>query len=369
MTAGIVRLILVLAPLLPLLAKDAIEFDLVANPRSVVIADRAASLRWQALFEPSPPNAVRTIALLGDAVPDLMPTLLAARLVYRGQPWTRRTEDASQFSAKEWRRRCRPLLAAALRELRFRRAAGLGDVYRACLTVEEDPDLAASMLVNLLSIDEAAARFDAVRLADPTRADALPGAFDASMRRRICTFLVDGWGADDEASRAALAFALRRGDSDERNAAVALLPPGQAPDLILASLIDILAKRRSAPLSAEDTLGFELLVARLPSITDPRLATELAYVALEGDRPLALASATVLAQGVPLAATMPWNEIAARIQQVRTSDPALRDGLAAMLMRLRPAAIPAAPSGEDPWRRLAEHRERLARWEWEAMAR
>lgn len=350
-------------------AAEGIDFAVVNNPRQAVVSDRAASLRWQALFDPAPPNALRTVSLLASAMPQQISTLLAARLVYRGQPWTRRADDAAQVSAKEWRRRSRPVLTAALRELRLRDTPGLVDIYRAYLTMEDEPELAASALVNLLGLDAQAARFDALRLADPSRSDALPGAFDAGMRRRICAFLVDGWGVEDEATRAALTFALRRGDGDERNAAVSLLNPGQANDLVVASLVDLLGKRRRERLAAVDTLGFELLVAHLVRVDDPRLAAELAVVVVEGDRPLALAAATVLARGVPLATTMPWDAIAKRIQQVRGEDPALRDGLAALLMRLHPAAVPAAPSGDDPWRRLAEHRERLARWEWEGLAR
>jgi hypothetical protein len=175
-----------------LAAVDTIDFAVVNNPRQAVVSDRAASLRWQALFDPSPPNALRTVALLGSALPQQIPTLLAARLVYRGQPWTRRADDAAQVSVKEWRRRSRPVLAAALRELRFSDTAGLAEIYRAYVTIEDDPELTVSALVNLLSLDPQAARFDAVRLADASRGDALPAAFDPGMRRRTCAFLVDG---------------------------------------------------------------------------------------------------------------------------------------------------------------------------------
>lgn len=352
-----------------LAATEAIDFAVVNHPRQAVINDRAASLRWQSLFDPSPPNPMRTLARLVNAVPDQATTLLAARLVYRGQPWTRRADDAAQVSVKEWRRRCRPLLAATLRELRFRPAKDLIEIYRAYLASEDDPELVASTLVNLLGIEPDSARFDAVRLADAGRSDALPAAFDPGMRRRACAFLVDGWGVDDEAARAALVFALRRGDGDERNAAIALLAPGQASDLVVTALGDLLSARRRQPFSAADLLSFELLAAHLTQITDPRLAAELASVVVEGERPLALAAATLLARGVPLATTMPWEALARRIQEVHSRDPALRDGLNAMLMRLRPAVVPAAPTGDDPWRRLAEHRVRLARWEWEELAR
>lgn len=350
-------------------AAEAIDFAVVNNPRQAVINDRAASLRWQSLFAPTPPNALRTMALLGAALPRQIATLIAARLIYHGQPWTHRADDASQISVKEWRRRCRPLLAAALRELRFRDATGLVDVYRAYVAQEDDPELAVSALVNLLSLDGQVARFDGLRLADAGRSDALPAAFDASMRRRICAFLVDGWGIDDEAVRAALVFALHRGEGDERNAAIGLLAPGQADDLVRATLADLLARRHRQPLSEVDMLGFELLLARLPLVSDPRLAAELAGVMVDGERPLALAAATVLARGVPLATTMPWEAIATRIQQVRASDPALHDGLAALIIRLHPTSIPVSPSDDDPWRRLSEHRERLTRWEWEGLAR
>jgi len=352
-----------------LFSGESIDFSVVNNPRQVTINDRAASLRWQSLFDPTPPNATRTIALLGAAMPQRIATLLAARMMYRGQPWTRREDDAVQISAKDWRRRCRPVLATALRELRLCQTPGLVDIYRAYITFEDDPELSISALVNLMGMDAKAARFDALRLADATRSDALPAAADPAMRRRACAFLVDGWGIDDEAARLAVIFALRRGDGDERNAAIGLLDPGQAGDLVVATLIDLLGKRHRQQLAAVDMLSFELLTAHLTQITDPRLATDMVEVVVTGDRPMALAAATVLARGVPIATTMPWDAIAARIQAVRTSDPALRDGLAALLMRLRPVAVPAAPQGEDPWRRLAEHRERLARWEWEGLAR
>lgn len=363
------RWLLALLAIGGLFSGESIDFSVVNNPRQVTLNDRAASLRWQALFDPTPPNAMRTIALLSAAMPQRIATLLAARMMYRGQPWTRREDDAVQISAKDWRRRCRPLLATALRELRLFQTPGLVDIYRAYLAFEDDPELSISALVNLMGIDNKAARFDALRLADPSRTDALPAAADPSMRRRACAFLVDGWGIDDEAVRAALVFALRRGDGDERNAAIGLLDPGQAGDLVVATVIDLLGKRHRQQLAAVDMLSFELLTANVTQVTDPRLATEMVDVVVTGERPMALAAATVLARGVPIATTMPWDAIAARIQEVRTSDPALRDGLAALLMRLHPVAVPAAPHGEDPWRRLAEHRERLARWEWEGMAR
>ncbi len=67
-------------------AESVIDYGAVQNPRSLLLSDGGAQARWQALFEPSPAWASRQIAFLAWRAPDKLATLLAARLLYIGEP-------------------------------------------------------------------------------------------------------------------------------------------------------------------------------------------------------------------------------------------------------------------------------------------
>jgi len=345
----------------------AVDFEIVANPRAASLAGRGATLRWQQLFEPTPQRATRLIDYLVRHAPEQADTLLAARLLYRGQPWTRRNDDHTGLSAREWRRRSQGLLAAILRELRWRDAPALIEVHRRFLAQATEAELVVSALVNLLRLDQESAKIIALALADPGLAAALPGSAEPAVRRQATAFLVGGWGLDDPDARQALRSALQRGDAVERNHALSLIPRGAAADLLEPIALVTLERHRAQPYAGADVFSIVLLLERLRGVRDRQLATVLFAVAVHGERDLAVAAAAALAGGAPWGLTLPVETAAGRVNGI--ADPVLRNALLDLILRLKPAVVRDAAGPDSPWSRLAAHRERLAAWEWEGMAR
>lgn len=344
-----------------------IDFAVVDDPRSAAFTDRGAELRWQQFFDPAPQRVTRLVDHLVRHAPDQADTLLAARLLYRGQPWTRREGDASGLSAREWRRRSQGLLAAILRELRWRDSPDLIEVHRRFLAQVTESDLAVSALVNLLRLDAAAAKATALALADPGLAGALPGSAEPAVRRQATAFLVGSWGLDDPDARQALRNALQRGDAVERNFALGLIPRGAAADLLEPIAIATLARHRAQPYTGADAFSIVLLLERLRGVRDRALATALFDLAVHGERDLAVAAATALAGGAPWDLTLPVETAAGRVNG--SADLVLRNALLDLILRLKPGVVREAVGADSPWSRLAAHRERLAAWEWEGMTR
>ena len=349
------------------LGASEVDFAVVANPRTVTLTDRGAELRWHQLFEPAPQRVTRLVDYLVRHAPAQADTLLAARLLYRGQPWTRRAGDPSTTSVREWRRRSLGLLAAILRELRWRDAPALAEVHRRFLAQATESELVVSALVNLLRLDEISAKATALALADPGRDGALPGSAEPAVRRQATAFLVGSWGLDDPDARQALRSALQRGDAVERNYALSLVPRGAAADLLEPIAGVTLTRHRAQPYTGADAFSIVLLLERLRGVRDRALATALFDLAVHGERDLAVAAATALAGGSPWDLSLPVETAAGRVNG--SSDAVLRNALLDLILRLKPSVVREAAGPDSPWSRLAAHRERLAAWEWEGMTR
>ncbi len=344
-----------------------VDFNVVADPRALTLTDRGAELRWHQLFEPAPQRVTRLIDYLVRHAPEQADTLLAARLLYRGQPWTRRPGDASALSVREWRRRSQHLIAAILRELRWRDAPALAEVHRRFLAQASESELVISALVNLLRLDAVAAKTIALALADPGLEGALPGSAEPAVRRQATAFLVGSWGLDDPGARQALRSALQRGDAVERNYALSLIPRGAAADLLEPIAVVTLARHRTQPYTGADAFSIILLLERLRGVRDRDLATALFELAVHGERDLAVAAATALAGGAPWGLSLPVETAAGRVNG--SADAVLRNALLDLILRLKPSVVREAAGADSPWSRLAAHRERLAAWEWEGMTR
>ena len=359
-------LLLLLATTLAHGAGD-VDFAVVADPRSASLTERGAELRWHQLFEPAPQRVTRLVDYLVRHAPAQAETLLAARLLYRGQPWTRRAGDPSAMSVREWRRRSQGLLAAILREMRWRDAPALVEVHRRFLAQASEAELVVSALVNLLRLDAVAAKATALALADPGLVGALPGSAEPAVRRQATAFLVGSWGLDDPDARQALRSALQRGDAVERNFALGLIPRGAAADLLEPIAGVTLARHRTHPYTGVDAFSIVLLLERLRGVRDRALAGALFDLAVHGERDLAVAAATALAGGAPWDLSLPVETAAGRVNG--SADAVLRNALLDLILRLKPAVVREAAGADSPWSQLAAHRERLAAWEWEGMTR
>ncbi|MBA3710443.1 MAG: hypothetical protein H0W83_16690 [Planctomycetes bacterium] len=100
-------------------AAATIDYPAIENPHSLVLADSGAASRWRALFEPTPTWVSRQIAYLSWKVPEKAPTLLSARLLYQGDPWTRRVTDST--NERRWNASNIETRSAVLREIRWTR--------------------------------------------------------------------------------------------------------------------------------------------------------------------------------------------------------------------------------------------------------
>lgn len=353
--------LLVASCLLPAarLAGAEIVRQIVADPRLGLewLPDRPAQEAWRGLFDPSPAWPERDVAGLALAHAGRLPTLWAARLLYQGEPWTRRPNESS--SLRRWLSADRDIKLAILRDLRFRREPQFREVLEAFLTVEDgDPALVMSALADLWLLDRAAARTAARRIADPRAADRLRAAGLPAARSYALHLLLDDPAAAAEA-RLGLEWALLTAEGGETLAALGRLPRGAVPDLLAAGLARWAERLRQGSLDDDGTAAAVLACARLGEAVAEPAARDLATLAALAPRELACAAAATLARSVTWKNAIDAQPLIARL--ARENDPAVVNALAAVLLRLAPDRL-AGESGA--WAALARHRLALQDWAW-----
>jgi hypothetical protein len=357
--------------LLPLLAYApshafgaAIDYAAIDNPQAIDLPDRTVKSRWNALFESDPDWIARQVAYLTEHVGDRAPTLLAARLLYNGDPWVRRTGD--QTNIKRWGQADLETKLTILREIRALRDPVLGDVLKHFLATETNHDLMASALATLWFLDAKSAPDFAVRLADPRPTNHLPGASQPAVRQDALRFLLGVRGPEAPETRRALDWALLQAKGGERNHAVSLLTRGSVPDLLKAAILRFDAERAKGELGDDGASGLAVACSRLGSEIDSELAAALVAIAVNGEREIAAPAATALASNLRWTATVPISEIAKRA--TTDQDPVVHHALMNLLLRVNTNAGTIDTAG-SPWNALSAHRERLSRWEWEQYVR
>ena len=347
--------------LLALAGLVAVERQIIADPRLALewIPDRTSREAWRALYDPAPPWPERDVAALALVHPDRLPTLWAARLLYRGEPWTRRDHEPS--SLRRWNAADRGIKLAILRDLRWRREARFLPVLNAYLQVEDgDPALVVSALAGLWLSAPAEGRAAAMRIADPRRSDRLPAAGLPSARSFALSLLLE----DDEggpAVRPALEWALLTADGGERLAALSRLPVGLVPELVSGCLARLVEQVREGRIDDDGTAAAVLACSRLGEAVGEGAARLLADLAASAPRELACAAAGALARSITWKNALDPQPLTERL--ARENDPAVRHALFAVLLRLAPARIASIP-GAGAWADLARHREALQDWAW-----
>lgn len=341
-----------------------IDEQIVADPALARnwIPDKTSVERWNSLFDPTPQWAERDVAALALTHPRRLPTLWAARLLYRGEPWTRRDNEPS--SPRRWRAVDRTVKLAILRDLRWRRDAVFVPVLSAFLQREDgDAALVASALSALWLVAPEEGRAHALRIADPRAEPArlLPSCRLPAARMYALALLMDDPAATAQ-RRPALEFALlSRPDDGESLAALARLRPGEAPDLVAGSLAKLAQRLREGRLNDEAIAAAVLACSRLGDAVDEATARSLAEMAAGGPRELACAAAAALARSVTWRNAIDPAPIIARLG--REDDAAVRHALFAVLLRVLPARVAEAP-GAGGWAALARHRLALQDWAW-----
>ncbi len=338
----------------------AIDYSVLDNPQAIELADRSVKARWEALYQVDPDWISRQIAYLSARAPERMPTLIAARMLYHGDPWTRRSGD--QTNPKRWKATDLEDKLALLREIRASRDPVLGDVLKHVLSVETDADLVSSALATLWFLDAKAAPDFAVRLADPRPTNHLPGAAQAAVRQDALRFLLGVRGPDAAETGRALDWALLQARGGERNHALALLKRGEAVEQLKAAIVRLNGERARGELDDDAEAALALACVRLGSEIDTELAKVLVDIAVNGEREIAAPAATALASNVSWTATVPVIDISNKVSSA--TDPVVRHVLMNLLVRVNTNAGAIAAPG-SPWNTLSAHRARLSSWEWE----
>ena len=353
------RLLLIL--LLGCRLTAAVDASIVGDPRLALewIPDRTSQEAWRSLFDPAPTWPERDVAALAVVHPQRLPTLWAARLLYRGDPWTRR--DNEPTSLRRWKAADRGTKLAILRDLRWRREMAFVPVLAAFLAREDgDAALVVSALADLWLIAPDEGRSVAGRIADPRRADRLPAAGLPSARTFALGLLLEDSGAGP-AARPALDWALMAADGGERLAALSRLPVGLVPDLVSGCLARLAAQARTGKLDDDGTAAAVLACARLGEAVSEQAASILAELAATASREVSCAAAAALARSVTWKNAIDPAPIVQRLAS--ETDPAVRHALLAVLLRLNPAHIAQLP-GAGSWAELARHRLALQEWAW-----
>jgi hypothetical protein len=340
-----------------------VDMDLVDNPRSIVITDPLAERRWTELFSSDPNHMRRQITELVQREPKQALTLLAARLLYVGDPWERREDE--NHSLGQWRRNSAVVNRAILRELRLRwpKNKSMLAIYARFINQETDPELVLSTLVNVLRLDADQAKTFALRAADATIEGALPSAQNSQARQLCTAFLVENFGIDAPESQRALNSALLRATGVERTKAIMLVGRGELSELLELASLRMLAENKQRALAGEDQISLMLLCARIQGVKNSDLALGLADLAMTSPRALASAACTALSSGVPFEVNLPLTGLAEYASVV--TDLALRHAILELLLRLNPALVEKVAGSESPWTALSSHRNQLSTWEWE----
>ena len=317
-----------------------LDYPTIDNPHSLLLGDSGAQARWQALFEPYPSWVSRQIAFLTWRVPERAPTLLAARLLYSGDPWTRRETDST--NDRRWHLSDIETRSAILREMRWLKDPALVDVWMV------RPDLTPAL---------------ALHLGDPRLGDAYPAAQLPATRQSALSFVIDTCGVDSPQARQLLEWALLHTTGTERNHAITSMSHGSFPDLLKPTILALAEERRQGQLDDAGSEGLVMATSRLGADIDPELAKVLVEIAVDGTREIATSAATALANNVSWQTSVPIEPIAKRAAE--DPDPVVRDALLNLLLRINPDAAAQAGGPDSPWTVLAEHRRKLQKWEWE----
>jgi hypothetical protein len=359
-------LMLVAAMALPAAEIDASALD---NPRAIPLPDRAMETRWTALFQADPAWVSRQVAYLAESGGAIAPTLLAARLVYHGEPWSRRGRE--EVHGRRWKASDLETRLAVLREIRWRREASYAPVLGWLLTTDDHQLVLGSALATLWFLDSAAANQLAAALADPRlvppgRNAPLPGSGQPAVRQLALALLMQMRGPEHPATAAALGWALTETSGAERVHALALIEPGTAQPLLRAAVLRLAEELAQGDANEEVSTALTVACTRLGTSLDPHLADALVRIAVAGQRAVATAAASALAGNLAWTATVPTIAISARANA--DQDPAVRHALRNLLLRVDPRQA-AAGDPASAWTSLGAHRERLARWEWERYAK
>ncbi|MCS6970822.1 MAG: hypothetical protein RMM29_00265 [Planctomycetota bacterium] len=347
--------------LLMLAALSAMERAIIDDPRLALdwLPDRPSQQAWRALFDPHAVWPERDVDLLASAHGERLTTLWAARLWYRGEPWTRREHEP--INLRRWRVVDRAVRLAIIRDLRWRRDPRLVAVLLGFLQREsEDVGLVVNALAALSLIDPPAGRQAALRLADPRRPDRLPAAGLPGARSAALALALES-GPLDEPLQAALSWALLTADGGERIAALGRLPRGAVPELCGAALQRLLEPAQRGALRDEDLAAGVLICARLEGPLGERVLQALGTLAVAAPRELACAAATALARVVSWRHAIDPQPLLERFQ--RDPDPSVRHALAAALVRIAPDRL-ASRREAAAWAVLAAHRLALQDWDW-----
>ena len=250
----------------------ALDQGIIERPDSVSL-DRSSTVRWQALFNVNPAWPTRQIAYLETRQPELSVSLLLARLLYRGEAWTRRDTDI--VSALQWRQDNLKIKQAILRALRSRNNPDVVNYICHYLTVEQEPTLVISALGTLAILDANTAPSWAFRLADPRGQRQLPGSTSSTVRQQALEYLVQTRGIDAQDTRQAFDWALLRVTGSERNNGIRLLSGMTANDLRQAVALKLISEYRGGIIDGLGKQGLVMALGDLSGHADVELVNAL----------------------------------------------------------------------------------------------
>lgn len=348
-----------------------IDLQVVGDPRLAKLPDRRSEQAWQALFDPNPLWVTREVAALASFHPDRLPTLWTARLLYQGEPWTRRANEPS--SLRRWRAADSAVKLAILRDARWRRDPAMLQGLVTFLAREDaasegaDVSLVVSALAALIMSDQREGLIAAMKVADPRRPDRLPPAGHPVARMFALQLLLDAQGASSDDVYGALEWALLTAEGTEqlagaeRLAALTAIPQGAVPELVAGCLQKLAELARTGRLSDDGTAAAVIACARLGEAVSESAARTLAELAATSPRELACAASAALARSVTWRNAIDPGPLVARLG--RETDPGVRHALLGVLLRLAPGRI-AGIAGAESWAALARHRQALTDWAW-----
>lgn len=334
-----------------------VDHEIIDHPEAVSL-DRSSTGRWQALFNTKPAWVTRQIAFLETRQSPLRLSLLISRLLYLGDPWTRRNEPVATW---RWQQDTIEVRQAILRSLRAYREPIIAEYLCRYLTIEKEPSLVISALVTLSLIEPTTGQMWAFRLADPrSSTPPLIGSSSTSVRQQALEFLIENRGLDSRETGLALDWALLRVTDAERNHAIRQIPRGKISELLTATIIKLVEEYRTA---VADPLGKQALVlaiGKLDGYANLELVNALMYLVVHGERAAATTAATALATTLQWDAPVAINDLAERA--AKDLDAVVRQSLTAFLLRLDPLSVTTNTPANGPWATLANHQLLLNQW-------
>jgi hypothetical protein len=334
-----------------------IDRSIIDRPDSVSL-ERSAQVRWQALFQTNPAWPSRQIAFLELRNKDLALSLLLARLLYRGDAWTRRATD--QVSETQWLQDTLEIKQTILRNLRARGETDVVPYVCHYLTFEQHPTLIISALSTIAVLDAKTVPSWAYRLADPRNAQALPGAQSSRVRQVALEYLLQTQGLESAETQAAYNWALLHITGIERNRAISLLSNLPADQLRQAVIMKMLSEHRDGVLDGLGKQGLAQAISDLRGQADDALVLGLMELVVRGERVIATTAATALGTSLSWETPVAINDLIARITQ--DPDPVVRQALLGLLLRLDPISVTHLATSSSGWTALANHHFLLQQW-------